>query len=49
MAFFETSDGVKLFYQQKGEGNPVVLIHGRSATNIPSMNLARSLRSYLMI
>jgi non-heme chloroperoxidase len=31
MAFFETSDGVKLFYQQKGEGNPIVLIHGWSS------------------
>jgi pimeloyl-ACP methyl ester carboxylesterase len=30
MEFFETSDGVKLFYQQKGEGNPIVLIHGWS-------------------
>ncbi|SER51772.1 alpha/beta fold hydrolase [Psychrobacillus sp. OK032] len=31
MAFFETSDGVKLYYQQKGEGNTIVLIHGWSA------------------
>jgi pimeloyl-ACP methyl ester carboxylesterase len=30
MAFFVTSDGVKLFYQQKGEGNPIILIHGWS-------------------
>ncbi|WP_249870691.1 alpha/beta fold hydrolase [Oceanobacillus saliphilus] len=28
MAFFETSDGVKLYYQEKGEGNPIVFIHG---------------------
>lgn len=31
MAFFETSDGVKLFYKHKGEGNPIVLIHGWSS------------------
>lgn len=31
MAFFETSDGVKLFYQQKGEGKPIVLVHGWSS------------------
>lgn len=31
MAFFETSDGAKLYYQQKGEGNTIVLIHGWSA------------------
>jgi pimeloyl-ACP methyl ester carboxylesterase len=30
MAFFETSDGVKLFFQQKGKGNPIVFIHGWS-------------------
>jgi non-heme chloroperoxidase len=31
MALFETSDGVKLYYQVKGEGNPIVLVHGWSA------------------
>ncbi|GGA49799.1 MULTISPECIES: alpha/beta fold hydrolase [Bacillaceae] len=31
MAFFETSDGVKLYYQQKGEGQPIVLVHGWSS------------------
>ncbi|MFJ5770061.1 alpha/beta fold hydrolase [Psychrobacillus sp. NPDC093180] len=31
MAFFETSDGVKLYYQHKGEGNPIVLVHGWSS------------------
>lgn len=31
MAFLETSDGVKLYYQVKGEGKPIVLIHGWSA------------------
>lgn len=31
MSFFKTSDGVKLYYQQKGEGNTIVLVHGWSA------------------
>lgn len=31
MAFFEASDGVKLYYQQKGKGNSIVLVHGWSA------------------
>lgn len=31
MAFFETSDGVKLYYQKKGEGQPIVLVHGWSS------------------
>lgn len=31
MGLFETSDGVKLYYQVKGEGNPIVLVHGWSA------------------
>lgn len=30
MAFFETSDGVKLFYVDKGKGQPIVLVHGWS-------------------
>ncbi len=30
MAFFTTSDGVKLFYDVKGEGKPIVLVHGWS-------------------
>lgn len=41
MAFFETSDGVKLFYQQKGEGNPIVFVHGWSGDHTifePSVN-----------
>ncbi|WP_107841256.1 alpha/beta fold hydrolase [Metasolibacillus meyeri] len=31
MSFFKTSDGVKLYYQQKGEGNTIMLVHGWSA------------------
>jgi pimeloyl-ACP methyl ester carboxylesterase len=31
MAFFKTSDGVKLFYREKGDGPALVLIHGWSA------------------
>lgn len=41
MAFFETSDGVKLFYQQKGEGNSIVFVHGWSGDHTifePSVN-----------
>ncbi|RSK24796.1 alpha/beta fold hydrolase [Bhargavaea beijingensis] len=30
MAFFETNDGVKLFYVDKGKGQPIVLVHGWS-------------------
>lgn len=30
MAFFTTSDGIKLFYEVKGEGKPIVLVHGWS-------------------
>ncbi|SEI62662.1 Pimeloyl-ACP methyl ester carboxylesterase [Bhargavaea ginsengi] len=30
MAFFKTSDGVNLFYEEKGEGRPIVLVHGWS-------------------
>lgn len=30
MAFFKTSDGVNLFYVEKGEGRPIVLVHGWS-------------------
>ncbi|NLJ58525.1 MAG: alpha/beta hydrolase [Tissierellia bacterium] len=30
MAFFTTSDGIKLFYDVKGEGKPIVLVHGWS-------------------
>ena len=32
MAFFTTSDGVKLFYEEKGSGRPLVLIHGWSCS-----------------
>lgn len=31
MTIFKTSDDVELFYQVKGKGNPIVLIHGWSA------------------
>ena len=31
MAYFRTSDGVNLYYEVKGEGKPIVLIHGWSA------------------
>lgn len=30
MTFFKTSDGVNLYYEVKGEGNPIFLIHGWS-------------------
>lgn len=31
MVYFRTSDGVNLYYEVKGEGKPIVLIHGWSA------------------
>ncbi len=30
MAFFTTSDGIKLYYEVRGEGKPIVLVHGWS-------------------
>ncbi|HHZ01957.1 MAG TPA: alpha/beta hydrolase [Tissierellia bacterium] len=30
MAFYTTSDGINLFYEVKGEGKPIVLVHGWS-------------------
>lgn len=31
MSFFKTSDGVELYYESKGEGKPIVFVHGWSA------------------
>ena len=31
LSFFKTSDGVQLYYQSKGEGKPIVFVHGWSA------------------
>ncbi len=33
MATFKTSDGVNIFYEERGEGRPIVLIHGWSANH----------------
>ncbi len=34
MAYFTTSDNVKLFYETKGQGKPIVLIHGWSCSHL---------------
>ncbi|MFC7365081.1 MULTISPECIES: alpha/beta fold hydrolase [Bhargavaea] len=48
MSFFKTSDGVKLFYVDKGEGRPIVLIHGWSGDHTtfaePIESLSRDFR-----
>jgi pimeloyl-ACP methyl ester carboxylesterase len=34
MAFFTADDGVRLYYEASGEGKPVVLIHGLTASSL---------------
>lgn len=34
MAFFTADDGVRLYYETSGEGKPVVLIHGLTASSL---------------
>lgn len=34
MAFFTTDDGIRMYYQVAGEGAPVILLHGLTASSV---------------
>lgn len=49
MPYFETSDYVKLFYNQAGEGKPVILIHGWSCSHLHFKNQIEELSTSFQV